>query len=193
MSNLLKTAYDNILGNISGMEEVSNLRDALKDYHHDSLSEAKDMAGVKPFTPGHKYYGFDAWHYDDIGGRPAPLDPNQYPNWEEVDAIRHYYGPQVMAEADGGGLWQNIKSVAGPLWHELEGVVQGDPMEQIGVDLYNNAVANYDEFTGRDKFPATGLLNRLRAFNDGKMPKEEFAQFARHALGRTKVPSPYGE
>ncbi len=180
--NWLKQAYNNAMGSVDGMKDSQGLQKALIEYHDTSLQEAAEMAGHN--TSVHAPVN----HYNDIGGRPAPLNPNQFPTWEEMDAIRHYYGPQVMAEHGEGGGWSKMKGVLGPLWHELEGVASGDGWGQIGPDLYNNIISMKDELSGDDTYSATGLLNRLQSFPFGTMPKGEFEQFAKHALSRTIVP-----
>ena len=186
--NWLKKAYDNTMGRIGGMDEVSDLQNNLSDYYMTSLEEAASMSGHDA-----NVFALDDANYDDIGGRPSPLNPNQFPTREEIDAIRHYYGPQVMAEA--GGALGDIKSVIGPAYHEVEGLAKGEGWAQIGPDLYNNMVSTKDRMFGDDTMPAMGLLNRLKAFEDesdtgsrNRMPPGEFERYAEHALDRTMIP-----
>ena len=183
MSNWLQKAYSNLQDKVPGVRESKDLQKELFDYYGDRLVEAEKMTGYNPYveTPNRSY--------DDMGGRPAPLNPAQFPTLEELDAIRHYYGPQVVSEKIGGGVPGIATSLAVPAGHELEGFVTGDGWSQIWPDIKNNLVASYDEATGKDKYPAGGLLGRLKK----DMPPGEFEQFAKHALSRTTIPPKYQE
>ena len=161
--------------------DTSNLKgfqQNLINYYEDSLEEAADMVGSgEDFPTGPE-------SYDSIGGRPAPLNPAQYPTWEEMDAIRHYYAPQILAEEGS-----TMKSIVYPALHEVQGVLSGDGWAQIKPDIYNNAIAVLDEIAGKDKMPATAFRDRLENYGGGwDMPKGEFGVFAKHALSRTIIP-----
>ena len=164
--------------------DTSNLKGFQKnlfEYHDDSLDEAAQMVG----------YDFELGfpkNYSSIGGRPAPLNPSQFPTLEEVDAIRHYYAPQILMEEGDGDLPSVAKSIIYPAVHEIEGLFAGDGWAQIKPDLYNNAISVLDEMAGEDKMPAIAFRNRLSNMGGGGMPKGEFGVFAEHALDRAMIP-----
>ena len=160
---------------------IRGFQDDLHDYHDDALDEASQMVGYD------LELGFPK-NYSSIGGRPAPLNPNQFPTLEEIDAIRHYYAPQILAEEDGGGILPGIKSVVYPGLNEMGNVLSAESWSQIKPDLYNNAIAVLDEMTGADKMPATAFKNRLKNKDGNIIPRGEFGVFAEHALDRSIVP-----
>ena len=178
MTNWIKEAWSKAQDIVPGVREAKDLQSELWDYYDERLEEGVEMSGAV----GDEGKPIHSWK--DMGGRPAPLNPLMYPTEEELDAIRHYYGPQMTSEASGGGPLGAVTSFIAPLGHEIEGVAAGDGIQQIGPDLYNNMVAWYDEVAGKDIMPATGLLNRLKR----GMPPGEFARFSEHALSRTMVP-----
>ena len=122
--------------------DLKEFQDNLHEYHADALDEAAQMTG----------YDFEIGfpeNYSSIGGRPAPLDPSQFPTLEEIDAIRHYYAPQILAEEEkpwyyGGGILPGIKSVLYPGLNEVSNFLAADSWSQIAPDLYNNAIAVLD-------------------------------------------------
>ena len=161
--------------------DLKGFQDDLFKYYVDALDEAAEMAGYD------NKMGLPV-NYTSIGGRPAPLNPDQFPNIEELDAIRHYYGPQILAEENKGGAKSVAKSIVYPAIHEIGGLFSGDGISQIGPDVYNNAISVLDELSGKDKMPATGFKNRLKNIGNQPIPKSEFGVFAKHALGRAMVP-----
>ena len=181
--NWIQEAYEKIANKVPGVQSASDLTDELEGYYDTRLLEAEEMTGYNPYVESPNVV------YDDMGGRPAPLNPDQYPTWEELDAIRHYYGPQVVSEDLGGGPLGALASIIYPAIHEVEGLAAGHGAAQIIPDIKNNIIAAYDEMMGKDKLPAKGLLNRLKK----EMPPQEFEMFAKHALKRTVVPPKYLE
>ena len=179
----IREAYANLQNKFPGVESASELTDYLERYYDDRIDEAEEMTGYNPYVESPNVL------YEDMGGRPAPLNPNQFPTWEEVDAIRHYYGPQLVSEELGGGPLGTLASIIYPAIHEGEGLVAGHGASQIIPDFKNNLIAAYDEAMGKDKYPARGLLFRLK----DQMPQGEFELFAKHALDRTVVPPKYKE
>ena len=179
----LQEAYSKLQNKFPGVEASSELTNSLEKYYDERLDEAEEMIGYNPYVESPNVV------YDDMGGRPAPLNPNQFPTWEEIDAIRHYYGPQLVSEELGGGPLGALASVIYPAIHETEGLFAGDGAAQIIPDTKNNLISAYDEVMGKDKYPAKGLLGRLK----GQMPPGEFEVFAKHALSRTTVPPKYQE
>jgi hypothetical protein len=101
--------------------------------------------------------------------------------FEEIDAIRHYYGQKMALENEG-----TIMGLAVPLAHELaepeSGLFSPNRGESL-YDLYVNAIAAKDYYTDKG-LPGTPFGQMLQ---DGNVTEEEFTFWGDEALKRVPV------
>lgn len=118
---------------------------------------------------------------------PSPLNPSQYPTLEEIDAIRHFYGPKEAMEKHGV-----LKGFLSSVGHEmsLANWANEDIREQTLYDLYNNFASLMDHF-GVGSKTSKGSTVAKWLNQPGLIDPLDFEMFAEDALEKTKVPPKY--
>ena len=165
---------------LEGMESADKIQGGLDDYYDKMIQDY-----IRENPQDIPKQAVQVW--DDLpGGRPAPLNPNQYPSREDLDALRHYYGPQALAEKAGA-----LPGILAPLWHELGGYFSAatrmnpETFEQTNIDMQNNFKAIYDEYFKDDVPSAVQFGEEL---DMGTISPKRFEEFSSSALSRVKIP-----
>ena len=123
----------------------------------------------------------------DLYNMPSPLNPNQYPTVEDIDAIRHFYGPKEAMEKHGV-----TKGFLSSIGHEASFAnwANEDITKQSLYDLYNNFAALTDHIGFGSKTPKGSTVSKWLN-QPGLIDPLDFELFAKDALGKTKVPPKY--
>ena len=123
----------------------------------------------------------------DFYDMPSPLNPNQYPTIEDIDAIRHFYGPKEAMEKHGvaTGFLSSLGHEASLAnWSNLANA------EQSLYDIYNNLAALQDYFSSEsDSWKGSTVSKFLN--QPGLIDPLDFEMISKAALKKAKVPPKY--